>query len=244
MSELSKSVEARLIQVFYNGEAIGITTNATKWSEVVPLIENNESGWPISGKKAVLGSSKGVLQLPDALIPAGNQSIFLVQDKMKSGVVVKKAVKAKESTNTLDSMPYVDLRRLARDKGVAEGLGSNPSRAALIKAIDGKTGIKEVKGISKVAKEKREKINTEVKQKAKELTPDLETRVLALETMLGSLVEGAGEVLDTLRGKRNTIKEAKALDTSGGYMTFIPDKIETKVKSLSELQKEFNSLGL
>ncbi len=241
MSGLTKTVEPRVIQVFFNGEAIGITTNASKWSDLIPLIENNESGWPVKGKKAVLGSTKGVLQLPDALIPEGNQSVFLVQDKMKSGVVIKKAAKPKTNNNALETMPYVDLRRLARDKNVAEGLGSNPSRDALIKALNGATGIKEVKGASKESKEKKQKINTEVKQKAKDLTPNLEDRVLALELMLGNLVEGAGEVLDNLRGKK---KESVPVDNRVADTKFISSKIETKVKSLSELQKEFDSLGI
>ena len=238
-TELSKSVEQRVLQVYFNGEAINIATNATKWSEVVPLIEEHENGFSLSGKKAVLGSSKGVLQLPDAVIPAGNQSIFLVQDKMKSGAALK-AVKP------FTDMSYVDLRRLVRDKGLAEGLGSNPKRETLIDILNGKTGIKEVKGTSKVAKEKKETIVKEVKERAKEITPNLEKRVLALEGILGSVIDNMGEIFDNIRG-RNVQKVSNKNQVKLPTVLTEPNKIDssisTKVKSNAELEAEFRSIS-
>ena len=233
MSELQKSVENRIIQIFCGGEAINIATNANKWSDIIPLIENNENGFKIAGKKAVLGSTKGVLQLPDALIPDGNQAIFLVQDKMKSGATEK----------PFEDIAYVDLRRLAKDKGIT-GLGSSPKRDDLINALRTATGIKELKSNSKVNREIKAEVVKKTKEKVIELRPDLEERIESLEKILGDAIEGFGNILDSLRGRdrftalksTNEIPEPKAeTKESFGQGT-------SKIKTKDELQAEFSSL--
>lgn len=235
MSELQKSVEPRVIQVFFNGEAFNLVTNANKWSEIIPLIENHESGFSVTGKKAVLGSSKGILQLPDALIPEGNQCIFLVQDKMKSGAAIK-------ATKPFTDMGFTDLRRLAKEKGIT-GLGSNPNRTQLIDALNQATGIKELKGASKAVKEKKATIVKEIKLKAEEIRPDLEERIKALEIGLGTVVNGFSDILNELY-KNSMTDVKKSVKSEFTQKVLVAEEKSTTLKTTEELRKEFSKLGV
>lgn len=235
-TELQQVTSPRIIQVFFNGQAINIATNSTKWSEIVPLIQNHEDGFDLLGKKAVLGSSKGILQLPDAEIPLGNQAIFLVQDKMKSGV--------EKATKPFEDLSYVDLRRLVRDKGLNEGLGSNPTRKVLIEILNTSTKIKEIKGSTKVAKEQKVAIIKQVNERVVELTPDVSERIQYLEDIIGTMIEGFGTILDGLRGKGFIIVKEKV---SNIVSTLVENKVtlkeeNNKVKTTEELQREFNNI--
>lgn len=156
---------------------------------------------------------------------------------MKSGATLK-------GTKPLEDTSYVDLRRAAKEMNIS-GLGSNPTRKQLIDAINKGSGASEVKGSSKVSKEKKEAIVKVVKAKIEETRLDLEERVIVLETLLGTMIEEFGEVMDTLRGKTNLkVKEGKQIVLTSPEISYpkVKPVISTKVKTKAELQAEFDSI--
>lgn len=237
MSELQKSVEPRVIQVFFNGEAINIKTNANKWSEVVPLIENHEDGFSTSGKKAVLGSTKGVLQLPDALIPDGNQAIFLVQDEMKSGAALK-------ATKPFAEMSFVDLRRYVKENNISNNLGSNPKRDDLVKLLNKYSGLGEVKGNSKASKETKEAIVKKVKKEIEVLRPDVNQKITEMEALLGTTIQDLESILSNLTGRKGGFIQINKKQVLGNTSKDNFGAGTNKIKTDSELAAEFRALNL
>ena len=140
-------------------------TATTSWSDIVALL--TADGFSLKDKDAILGSTKGHLVLPEAQIPTGDQKIFTVQAKMKSGAVDK-----------FKDMTYLELRRAC--KGLETG--SSPTKISLIKLLEQSSGIKATKSI----KAKKEIMNT-VKRKVVDSTPLLEERITALEQTLGQM---------------------------------------------------------
>lgn len=171
------STPKRILQVYHSSTArlITLETDAQHWSKVIPLLE--AEGIDMKNLKAVVGSTKGTLELPDALIPTGNQQIILTPSKMNSGAVGK----------DFTELGYNDLRRKAKELNVSNGLGSSPTRQQLLDAIKKATGLdqKVTKKAEKI--ERIEKVKTVIKE-TKELTPNLEERVLQLEQILGQMI--------------------------------------------------------
>ncbi len=170
------STPKRILQVYHSSTArlITLETDAIHWSKVIPLLQ--AEGIDMKNLKAVVGSTKGTLELPDALIPAGNQQIILTPSKMNSGAVDK----------DFTELGYNDLRRKAKELNIT-GLGSNPSKNDLIVSIKKATGLdqKVAKKAEKLARV--EKVKTIVKE-TKDLTPSLEERVSQLEQILGKMI--------------------------------------------------------
>lgn len=189
----------RILQIYHSSTArlITLETDAVHWSKVIPLIE--AEGVNMKNLKAVVGSTKGTLELPDALIPAGNQQIILTPSKMNSGAVDK----------DFTELGYNDLRRKAKSLNIT-GLGSNPSKNALI------TAIKEVTGLNQKATKKAEKIERAKKvetivKETKDLTPNLEERVSQLEQILGKMIFDTHKVLASFLPKQEIVESAGLL---------------------------------
>lgn len=171
------STPKRILQVYHSSTArlITLETDAQHWSKVIPLLE--AEGIDMKNLKAVVGSTKGTLELPDALIPAGNQQIILTPSKMNSGAVDK----------DFTELGYNDLRRKAKELNVSNGLGSSPTRQQLLDVIKKATGLdqKVTKKAEKITRV--EKVKTVIKE-TKELTPNLEERISQLEQILGQMI--------------------------------------------------------
>lgn len=195
MSEL-QILQEREILVYDNASAVFkiYKTSTTKWADVVELLKKDNLN--ISGKDAVLQSSKGHLVLPDAEIPEGNQKIFLVQTKQSSG--------ATKITKAFKSMTFLELRRAATGM---DGVGSNPTKEHLITLLEKSTGIKEVKSL----KTKKEIVKV-VKQKAVDNTPDLTQRVEAMEQILG-------DICSIFKKIGNKVKEVEVKEVKGVVKT-------------------------
>jgi hypothetical protein len=238
---MSQLQTIRTVQIYdgVTGETITVETGATKWSDIIPLIE--EADMSLHNRKAVLRSTKGILQLPDALVPEGNQVIYLVQDKMKSG-----------ATKDFENLKYNELRKevakLRETNPDIPAIGSNPKTKDLIAILTKYTGLSEVKGTSKVAKEKRKEIKEKVEKSVKENTPDLLERIEALESTLGTLLEGFSEVLNNVFPKQKMTKEeaklakTKVITNIEEGKTILPS--ESKLLSEEDLAKDFKKLGL
>lgn len=111
-------------------------TATDKWSEIAEMIKNTPEleVANLDAMRAVVASTQNTLELPNALIPEGNQKIFLFEAKVKSGAI-------KKAPSPFDQYTYNDLRKLAKDNEIT-GLGSNPLRDDLITALEKKAGIK------------------------------------------------------------------------------------------------------
>lgn len=203
-------LSGRTIQIYdsRNGKLVNLTTNENQWSRLIPLIE--EEGINMSNVKAVVGSTKGTLELPDALIPEGNQQIILTPSKMKSGAVDK----------DFTTLGYNDLRRKAKELNVSNGLGGNPTRQQLLDAIKRATGLDQ-KVATKAAKiERKEKVETIIQQ-TQAISPSLEDRIEALETLLGNYITETYKITASFLGKstnaepiiEKVVKEAKVENT-------------------------------
>lgn len=246
MSELQT---LRTVQVYdgVTSENVAIQTAFDKWTDIAPLItEAFGRDIDLSKREAVLKSTKGILKFPDALVPPGDQIIFLVQAKMKSGV--EKAVKA------FSDMSYNELRRAYKAVREADetlpSLGGNPESSTLIKALEGATGIKNIKTTTKVGKVKKEEIVKLVKTLAKDTEPNLAERVLSLEQTLGKTIDGLGTLFDSLRGK-STYKPVQVIESSFSEQKLIAkDPIapelpqEKKLLTKSELAAEFSKIKM
>lgn len=223
MENSEKMLKTRLIQVYdtRTQKMVNIESSSNQWSDLIPLIE--KEGINLNNTKAVLGSTKGVLELPNALIPEGNQQILLAPLKMKSG-----------ATSVLTSIPYNDLRRKAKSLGI-EGLGSNPSKDLLIKSIEEKEGLN-VKATTKADKialaTKKETVIKEIK----ESTPNLEERVSFLEESLGKLIEGVFKVTSEFikPSKEEVVVEKQVV---------VNTNISTDIMSKDQLKKMAESLN-
>ncbi len=222
METSGKMSTTRLIQVYdtRTQKMVNIETSSNQWSDLIPLIE--KEGINLNNTKAVLGSTKGTLELPNALIPEGNQQILLAPLKMKSG-----------APSVLVSIGYNELRRKAKSLGI-EGLGSNPSKDLLIKSIEEKEGLN-VKATTKVDKivlaTKKETIVKEIK----ESTPNLEERVSFLEESLGKLINGIHKVTSEFIAPKEEIVVEKEVVKS--------TNTSTNVMSKEDLRKMAESLN-
>lgn len=205
-----------------------IETSSQKWSEISQMIDLTDlDGRPIdlSKRKAVLRSTNGILELPDALIPAGDQVIFLGAAKQASG------------SKDFDSMKYPELRRAAKGLPGYDALGSNPTRTELLKVLKSNPELKAAK--PKAKKEVVEKI----KQKAVETTPDLETEVNSLKQLVlqqnvifGKFLNEMSNLNKEFNSKVTVVKQTPVqLDNTTFNNTPVKDE---------DLAAEFKKLGL
>jgi len=218
MSNLQKANE-RVIQVYNstNAQVTNITCSSNKWSDIAAELE--KTGLDLTNKKAVLGSTKGTLELPDALIPEGNQIIYLVQSKMKSGATKLKGY---------EGLTYNELRnafKIAKEKHNLASLGGNPTRSELISSLE---SVHKLKG-SKAVK-RAEKVKT-IREEATKGAPNLEERIVGMETALSTVVEGFNNILVSL-GRRTP-------DTTGSSAS----KANT-IKTADEIAREFEGLDI
>lgn len=193
-------------------------TSTEKWTELADMIlkEPGLEVRDLNAMRAVVHSTQNTLELPNATIPKGAQKIFLFEAKVKSGV-------------NYDTMDFGSLRRLAKSKGVSVGLGANPTKAALIDALEGSAGISK-KTISKTGKtgKVRNKIvkveskkTPSVKEEDKKILegqPNLNERVTALEAGFEKLITGLMEACSdfvnpvVIEVVKETVKETKIGD--------------------------------
>ncbi len=215
-------VAKRIIQVYdtRNSKLINLETNENQWSRILPLIA--AEGINMTNVKAVVGSTKGTLELPDALIPDGNQQILLAPSKMSSGAVDK----------DFTTLGYNELRREAKSLGVT-GLGSNPSKDELIKAIKATSGLDQ-KATTKVAKTERIEKVAQIVEEAKSSTPNLEDRVNQLENSFGKFVSDIYKVVADFLGESAKVTEVISVVEK--------PKIETPLMSREEIQRLANSI--
>jgi hypothetical protein len=164
-------------------------TSTDKWTELADMIMKQPEleVRDINAMRAVVHSTQNTLELPNATIPEGAQKIFLFEAKVKSGAV------------NYDTMDFGSLRRLAKEKGVSQGLGANPTKASLVEALEGAAGIskkKEVK-IGKTGKPRNKITKVESKEtpsikeadkKILEGQPTLEERVSSLEIGFANII--------------------------------------------------------
>lgn len=163
-------------------------TSTDKWTELADLIVKQPEleVKDINAMRAVVHSTQNTLELPNAIIPTGPQKIFLFEAKVKSGMDYAK-------------LNFGELRRLAKSKGVSEGLGGNPTRKALEEALEKAAGIKRTKvaKVTKTGKTVNKKVVTHTKETASIMEadkdiidnqPTLSERVSALETGFEKLV--------------------------------------------------------
>lgn len=237
----------RIIQIYNsaNGELHDIETNSEKWAEVSAIVRE-KTNINLSEMKAVLGSTEGVLELPNAVIPPGNQMIYLVKAKMKSG-----------ADKSFVDMGYNDLRaeyKKAREKNSElPSLGANPKREDLINNLQDYYNTKSLK--PKAKKELVTKVKAEAKESYKKSESELDSRVEALENILGTIIEKGGEFFDSLRGiktdksKKVVINnEDKIENTSSKLITnnLVANPIPniTVKKTKAEAAEEFRKLGI
>lgn len=192
-------------------------TATDKWSEVAELIKNcpELEVSSLDNMRAVVQSTENTLELPNALIPEGSQKIFLFEAKVKSG--------AKKKAGYYDDFSFTDLRRVAKTEGIT-GLGSNPTKDALIEALEDASGIKKEK-VTKTGRTGKIRITTlrtespRTKEKVEKFKaiastkPTTEEQLSALQTGFANFIEGLYAVCSDFVKPSITI-ETKVAETS------------------------------
>jgi hypothetical protein len=211
-------------------------TESNKWADVVELIKASKEldVRDINSMRAVVSSTQVTLELPNAEIPDGDQKIFLFEAKVKSGAKVREV-------SVYSTMSFTDLRRLAKDKGVAGSLGSNPKKDDLIKALERAAGVKRdkvTKVSAKTGKSRSTIVTTRATDSDKRMRADVDlvkqlenqdARIQSLEGAFAKLITGLHET------SADFIKPAKKVEPilKGKLSKADLSKLDSEAKKLT-----------
>jgi hypothetical protein len=68
------------------GSSKVINTEAVKWGQLIDDLSRNAISYNSGGMKAVVGETEVTLESNDAVLPTGNFTLFLLPQKVKSGL--------------------------------------------------------------------------------------------------------------------------------------------------------------
>lgn len=229
---MSESVViAKKVKVFSStaGGAVDITTTATNYGAFQQDLQRE--GINVEKMNVVMrgeDKSRTALIYPDTPLPEGD-FVVLISPAMQKGAAFD-----------VKSADFTSLRRFAKEIGIT-GLGSNPSKAELIKAIEksykGKEGatIKEKKAIKKDVVEK-------LTEKVAETKAPVEVRTATLTERFKALLEGKfqdkEEVKALVKDSRKAIDDAhevinESQQVHAGLM-IISDILEVEAEEVLE----------
>jgi hypothetical protein len=215
-----------------------IETSSTKWSEIAELIKASTELEirNLDSMRAVVSSTQVTLELPNAEVPDGDQKIFLFEAKVKSGA---------KATSVYSEMSFTDLRRLAKEKGIGGSLGSNPSKADLVKALEKGVGIKKEK-VAKVSKTTGKTRNVTVTEKAPnadklmKVDAELVEKLRNLEIRTGSIEQAFAKLVNSLYETASDFVKPTAVEVIAKVVAPV---IEAKREKISESDIDLDALN-
>lgn len=206
-----------------------VESSAKTWKELkVDLLAANIS---LTNTKALLKSNKSTLEVDDALVPTGDQILYLFEEKVKSGM-------------DYSTMTYNQLRSEASKRGLLAGKASmgKAETIALLKKDDKKSSKKSASAPAPKAKVEKKEASKPVekvtRQKVvKEVEINLEEQILtAVQQSLSSIKLNVSEIVVKVE-VTNSLQNVNVPlgDSTEPIHTIVEDDI---MKELEELRKQ------
>jgi hypothetical protein len=215
--------QTRSIQVYQSATAKScvIQTASNSWAEVKSQIEALGPDWNLSNLKAVVGSTKGTLELPDATIPEGNQTIILVAKKQDSGA----------APAFYKEYSYYELRKLAK----ANGISGKPvlTKNQIIEKLEEIYNAKSTKGKARKAVVETIKAKASVKKAPADLVKELKSELAASGIVFNNATINVNLALNMKSNDSNSL--AKEPDVK-------KEVLPEGLKTASELAELANSI--